>query len=456
MNDSNAYEVNFDGIVGLTHTYGGLSYGNIASQDHRHQLSNPKEAALQGLEKMKFLADLGIKQAVLPPQERPYLPALRALGFSGSNAQIIKTVWKEFPELLIAVSSAASMWTANAATVSPSPDSQDHRVHFTAANLSSKFHRAIETSLTSRLLKAIFKDSRYFVHHSPLPSGTYFADEGAANHTRFCKAYGQPGVELFVFGRSGFSTHPSFLPKRFPARQTQEASQAIARLHQLNPQAVVFAQQHPNAIDAGAFHNDVVSVGNENLFFYHEQAFVDSDQVIHQIQETVLKHCQSPMNFLKVKAQDIPLQEAISSYLFNSQIVRTLSEGMHLIAPIECQENSSIHSYLTALISHNHQIKHVSYLNLRQSMRNGGGPACLRLRVVLTLQEIAAVHAPIFLDDRLYQQLKTWIAKHYRDRLHPHDLADPQLLEEEYRALDELTTILKLGSLYDFQLQGNQ
>jgi succinylarginine dihydrolase len=84
-------------------------------------------------------------------------------------------------------------------------------------------------------------------------------------------------------------------------------------------------------------------------------------------------------------------------------------------------------------------------------MQNGGGPACLRLRVVLTDEALRAAHQPVFLTDALVQQLARWIERHYRETLGADELADPQLLAESRAALDELTTILKLGSLYAFQ-----
>ena len=141
---NHAREANFDGLVGPTHNYAGLSWGNVASKSNVSAVSNPKEAALQGLAKMKQLADRGYVQGVLPPHERPHLPTLRALGFSGNDADVLAQVLKKSPDLLAAVSSAAAMWTANAATVSPSADTRDRRVHFTPANLSAKFHRSIE------------------------------------------------------------------------------------------------------------------------------------------------------------------------------------------------------------------------------------------------------------------------------------------------------------------------
>lgn len=446
-----AFEVNFDGIVGPTHHYGGLSYGNIASLSNQKSISNPREAALQGLEKMKFLADKGVKQAVLPPQERPHLPTLRALGFSGADHLIIASVSQQNPELLSAVSSAASMWTANAATVSPSADSDDSKVHFTPANLSSKFHRSIEPPTTSRALQTIFADPTHFAHHPPLPAGNYFADEGAANHTRLCHHHGGKGIQLFVYGREAFKTNQQ-VSKRFPARQTLEASQAIARCHLLSPERVVFAQQNPDAIDAGVFHNDVISVGNENVFLFHEKAYIDQFKVLKALREKVSTSCHSQMIFLEIKNDDITLNEAVSSYLFNSQMITQPDGKVILLAPIECQENGNIRAHLEAIVrTSDNPISQIYYLNLRQSMRNGGGPACLRLRVVLTEKEFAAMNPHVILDEKLYQTLKSWITKHYRDKLEQQDIADPKLWEEGCRALDELTHILHLGRLYEFQ-----
>ena len=133
-----AYEVDFEGLVGPTHNYSGLSYGNVASMQNQASTSNPKKAALQGLEKMQYLSSIGIKQAILPPHERPHLPTLRALGYDGSDGYIVEMAYKEDPDLLYNCSSASAMWTANAATFSPSIDCVDKRAHFTAANLVSK------------------------------------------------------------------------------------------------------------------------------------------------------------------------------------------------------------------------------------------------------------------------------------------------------------------------------
>jgi succinylarginine dihydrolase len=443
---NHALEANFDGLVGPTHNYAGLSWGNVASKSNVSAVSNPKEAALQGLAKMKLLADRGYVQGVLPPHERPHLPTLRALGFSGNDADVLAQVLKKSPELLAAVSSAAAMWTANAATVSPSADTRDGRVHFTPANLGAKFHRSIEQVVTGRALKSIFSDESHFAHHPALPAVSHFGDEGAANHTRLCSEYGAPGVELFVYGQRALNDKAK-APKRFPARQTFEASHAIARLHNLRDEGVVFAQQNPDAIDAGVFHNDVIAVGNGNTLFYHEMAFLNEASTLSEIRER-LTGCE--LQAVRVSGSEVPLADAVSSYLFNSQLLNT-KNGMLLAVPGECREVASVSQYLDKLVASGGPITAVEVFDVKQSMRNGGGPACLRLRVVLNDDERAAMHRGVILTDVLYDRLTLWVEAHYRDRLSQQDLADPMLLQEVQKALDELTGILSLGSIYDFQ-----
>lgn len=446
-----SYEVNFDGLVGPTHNYGGLSYGNVASQSNSQQGSNPREAARQGLAKMKALAELGFKQGVLAPQERPDVAALRRLGFSGSDAEVIQRAAKKAMPLLVASCSASSMWVANAATVSPSADTADGRVHFTAANLNCKYHRSIEHPTTSRVLGAMFNNENHFAHHAALPAVAQFGDEGAANHTRFCRAYGEPGVEFFVYGRSAFdSRYPA--PQKYPARQTLEASQALARLHGLSDGGVVYAQQNPSVIDQGVFHNDVISVGNGEVLFYHEDAFLETDTVLGQLRA---KLASKGGNFqsICVPRAAVTVEDAVRSYLFNSQLLSRDDGSMLLVVPEECRNNERVWAYLGQLTSQGGAVKEVKVFDLKQSMQNGGGPACLRLRVALKETELAAVNQGVIMTAPLYDTLLQWVDKHYRDRLGEADLADPQLLVECRTALDELTQILKLGSVYPFQRQ---
>ncbi len=441
---SSTTEASFDGIVGPTPNYAGLSYGNVASTSHGGAVASPKQAALQGLAKMKALAELGIVQGVLPPHERPDVRALRRLGFEGTDAGVIARAAKEDPTLLAITSSASAMWTANAATVVPSADSGDGRVHFIPANLIEKAHRAIEPETTRRALRAVFPDPDRFAVHQPLLATPSLGDEGAANHTRLGADVAGPGVHLFVYGRRGLRQGGP-APTRFPARQTLEASQAVARLAGVPAERAIFAQQHPDVIDRGVFHNDVVAVGTERVLLFHEQAFLEREALLRELAEKV-----EGFTPIQVAARELSVDDAVKSYLFNSQLVRA-DEGLVLIAPEECREIGPVRRWLDAHVGAGQPIHAVRTFDLRQSMQNGGGPACLRLRVVLTEAERAAVNPACVMNDSLYARLVSWVETRYRDRLAADDLADPKLLDESRAALDELTEILDLGALYPFQ-----
>lgn len=439
-------EVNFDGLVGPTHHYGGLSVGNVASQRSAHTVSNPKEAAKQGLRKMKLLHDLGVPQGVLPPHARPAVEVLRAIGFSGSDEDVLRRAERSDPRLLAACCSASSMWAANAATVCPKADSSDGKTHFTPANLRSNFHRAIEAPTTSRILRAVFPDPDLFVHHAPLPAVELFGDEGGANHTRFASNGSQRGVQLFVYGRSHLAPSAP-APVRYPARQTLEASRAVARLHRLERSRVVFAKQSAEAINAGAFHNDVVSVGHRDVFLLHERAFHDQASV----KDEIVAKAGRELRLFEVAASEVSLDEAVRTYLFNSQLVTLPSGNMALIAPSECRDSRPVWGLLQRLVDEQSFLERIEVVDLRQSMKNGGGPACLRLRVELDGEELSRTNPGALLDHDLYERLDAWIDAHYRDRLEEADLADPHLLRESRAALDELCELLRLGSIYPFQ-----
>ncbi|RMA77643.1 N-succinylarginine dihydrolase [Umboniibacter marinipuniceus] len=435
------HEMNFDGLIGPTHNYSGLAVGNLASAKNAKNTSFPREAALQGIEKMRTLVRKGYKQGFLLPNARPDLNVLRNLGFTGTNAQIINKAAKQAPELLSMVYSASSMWAANAATVTPSLDSKDGKVHFTPANLLTTAHRAIEYPQTERILKAVFNNTKYFKVHSALYGQSEFADEGAANHTRLGSSYQDAGVGLFVYGRTGQSNLT-----RFPARQTLKASQAVARAHETRD--ALFLQQSPVAIDAGAFHNDVVAVGNGPALFFHEDAFVASQQaaVFAELAERM------PFKAICVSRDDVSLADAISSYLFNSQLLASpdgSTHEMHLIAPTECRDNQAVFAYLERLIADDSQpIRTVTYVDVRQSMSNGGGPACLRLRVLMSNEEMAAINPNFIATEAQLDVLSGWVNQHYRDELSPADLADPQLMTESYDAFTDLEEVLNCEGVY--------
>lgn len=432
-------ELQLDGLVGPTHNYAGLSIGNVASTKHAGAVSNPREAALQGIEKMLAVRDLGIWQGVLPPVGRPILAGLRNLGFAGTTAQLLETAHKQAPELLACVFSASNMWVANAATISPSPDTEDGKLHFTPANLLSKFHRALEPESTTRYLRAIFHDTTHFTIHEPLPGALRFADEGAANHMRLCVDHGRSGIEIFVYGT--WEDGAAELPRRFQARQHRESCEAIFRRHGVKNR--VFLQQRPEAIDAGVFHNDVIAMSNRNLLIHHESAFVHMDGLAHlaeaQFKETKLR-------VREISASELTLEEAVSTYLFNSQLLDADGKT-HLVTPLESAEHPRVAELLSQLRDEG-LIDHVHALDVRQSMQNGGGPACLRLRVAMSEQQFAAMHQDVILTDTLAHELRSWIHRHYRDRLSLNDLRDPLLVEESQAALNDLETILNLPGLY--------
>lgn len=438
-----AREVNFDGIVGPTHNYAGLSFGNLASTQHEQQASKPREAALQGLAKMKFVHDLGVCQAVLPPQRRPRLDFFKGLGFSGKPSQITEDVYRCNPSLLAAGFSASNMWTANAATVSPSIDCSDGKMHMTPANLVNGLHRSIESTETTQVLRAIFHDEGHFVIHDPLPGCQALSDEGAANHTRLCENYDAPGVETFVYGRSALNQSLA-CPQKFPARQTLEASRAIARRHLLKPQQLVFMQQTPRAIDGGVFHNDVISVGNQNLLLFHEAAFTDGDLLVSRLQQTIRSEMGWDLQALCLSESELPLPDAVQSYLFNSQLISLDSGAMALVCPSEVQQVDTAFQCTQRILEENNPVEQVHFLDLRQSMNNGGGPACLRLRVVMTEAEMGSIHQSVLFNDALYARLQDWVKDHYREELKPDDLRDPALIEEVDVAFHELSSILEL------------
>lgn len=446
------YELNMDGLVGPTHNYAGLAAGNVASTNNAFSIANPQAAARQGLEKMRLLHNMGLKQGILPPHQRPNLELLRQLGFQGSAAEQIKTAFKIAPELLSASYSASSMWTANAATVSPSIDTLDQKTHFTAANLIGNLHRHQEADFSQKLLQFIFADTNYFRHHPILPRSTVTGDEGAANHSRICQNHSQPGIHLFVYGRKALNRgEHSIGPSKYPARQTLEASEAIVRNHQLPSEQVIFACQNPFAIDQGVFHNDVISVANESVFLVHEQAFHNQEMVLNELREKA----SFPLSIIEITKEQLSIKDAVESYLFNSQIISLANPNeMMLVAPIECETNPRVKLCIDELISDKQNpINSVHYMDLKQSMRNGGGPACLRLRIPLQEQELQAMHQGVLVDNQLLDTLDAWVLKHYRTELSTADLVDPQLITESFQALDELTQILKLGSIYPFQTE---
>lgn len=436
--------LNLDGLTGPNHNYAGLALGNLASKQHQGESSSPRAAALQGLEKMWRLHQLGIPQGIIPPQTRPDLALLYAAGFRGSPEQLLQQAWKRAPRLLEACYSASAMWAANSATVTASVDSQDARLQLTPANLISSLHRSRESADNGLFFRRCFASSNYFHHHPPLPAQASFADEGAANHCRLSDPNSDQALNLFIYGREESAEHTA----RYPARQSRLACESILRSHQLKGGRSLLIRQNPEAINHGAFHNDVVAVGFRNLLLLHQQAFASQPDLLGEIRKAC-QTWQSPLYIFEVSNDELTLDEAVSSYLFNAQLVPISENEIMMLAPEECREHPKALQVCQRILDEDNPVSDIEFIDLRQSMNNGGGPACLRLAIPITEQELTQVHPGIMMSEPLYSELQLWICAHYRDRLTREALLDPQLISEIETALESLSKLLKLPGLYD-------
>jgi succinylarginine dihydrolase len=409
-------EINFDGLVGPSHNYAGLSLGNLASAKNAGGVSHPRAAALQGVEKMRANLRLGLAQGVFMPQDRPNCEWLAWLATTPEDAN---------PGLLACALSASSMWAANAATVTPAPDSTNGKCHLLVANLVTMPHRSHEWMGTLKQLQTAFAHDDFWVH---APAHAPFGDEGAANHMRLCVSHDRPGVEVFVYGRAGGA---------FPARQHIEASRFVARRNQVKD--ALFVQQSDEAIAAGAFHNDVVAVANERVLFAHEQAFADKDIFFADLRARLPE-----VEIIEVPAAEVSLADAIGSYLFNAQLVTLPDSGMALILPTEAQDNVRVWTWLQAMIAGNGPIRQLIPVDVRESMANGGGPACLRLRVVC---DPTRVDPRFLVDEAKLDQMAEIVARHWPESIDPADLANPALWTAITNARLVLLTALDLQDL---------
>lgn len=407
-------EINFDGLVGPSHNYAGLSLGNLASARNAGKLSYPRAAALQGLAKMRGNIDLGLAQGLLLPHPRP-------------NAKWLESVGVKHPPVTAWAMSAAAMWTANAATVSPAPDTSDGRCHLTVANLVTMPHRSHEWPYTLEQLRVAFAGPEFAVH-GPVPAP--LGDEGAANHMRFAATPGAPGVEVFVFGRSGGP---------YPARQHLVACEAIGFRHGLDPARSLFVEQAPEAIAAGAFHNDVVAVSDGLTLFAHEQAFAGKDAFYAKLRRAV-----PDLTIVEVPASRVSLADAIATYLFNAQLVTLPTGEQALILPSEARDHERVGPYLADLVAGNGPIRRLVFVDVRQSMANGGGPACLRLRVVA---DPATVDPRFMLDHARIDLIEKVVAAHWPEQIDPAELENETLVSAVEAARLRLLDALDLAGV---------
>lgn len=396
-------EISLEGLPGPTHHFGGLAKGDLASMTHKDYISYPKKAAIQCLEKMRVLDKLGIKQIIYPPALRPDLAFLHQLGFSGTAEELVQQVFVENASLLSAVFSASSMWVANAATLTPSLDTADNKCHITPANLVTNLHRTLEVPHHTHILKKIFVGDG-FVHHPALPAQVNFADEGAANSMRLAKSHNEPGIHVFVYDRTG---HADDKPSYFPKRQTLYASKTIARRHQVNHP--YFLKQNPNSILQGIFHNDVIATANENVLIYHEKAF--NERYFIKPFNQFLNNQLMP---IMIPEQLLPIPAAVKSYFFNSQLVTKPNNTMHLVSPLACKKGP-VHDMINGILKADNPINGASYIDVSESLNNGGGPACLRNRILLNEQEIKVIPDTVWYHPALHEKLTAIIDKYYPD-----------------------------------------
>ena len=406
-------ELQVDGLPGPTLSHGGLAHGNLASQANAQSVSRPRSGARACLMKMRVVLDLGMPQAFLPPLIRPDIALLASCGYTQHDAPA---------HLLRSASSTAYQWTANAGTCAPGSDTSDGVSRIVIANLAALLHRSREAVDREAQVRAFFPITTI----AALPSHVALGDEGAANHTR---VVGPLGVcHVFVYGHDGDAS------TRFPARQSLTASHAVARLLRLPPERCLFVRQMPMAIDAGAFHNDVVMVGCDDHLLLHEHAWVDQVAVLAELQ----RRC-GPLNIRVIADRDVSLADAVTSYLFNAQLLHTPNEWV-LVVPAECAVGPAA-ACIARLINDGFISRQV-LIDVRESMRGGGGPACLRLRLPLTSDELSRVHPGIRLTHDIITRLEQWVDAHYRDTLTPGELADPQLFQEATAADVALTRLL--------------
>jgi len=461
--DDDMIEVNLDRVVGPTHHFGGLGVGNLASLSHAGRPSNPRAAAIQGIEKMRLAASLGSFQLVLPPQRRPVIALLRRLGFRGDDAELLRNAGEQSPAILSAVWSVSAMWTANAATVSAAGDCDDGRLHLSVANLTSSLHRSIESRETWAEMKRLLGGLGVAVHR-PLPATSTLRDEGAANHMRLCGSERRRGLNVFVYGDdppgenaverdTAAESIQAKSGQRFAPRQSLAACQAIARLHRLSPRDTFFLRQSPDAIDAGVFHNDVVATACDNVLLYHARAFAGGEAAIDPVADRFNDLFGERLHRYRIDESQLSLEDTVSTYLFNSQLITPRSLGRQcgdgdayaggaMLCPVQVASHPGAARVVQALQGETSWTYRVRYVDLTQSMSNGGGPACLRLRLPLSRRQWGAIDPRLKVTDHLADRMMEIVDRTYPPSLTLADLAHPSAIAMARGATDELNRLI--------------
>jgi succinylarginine dihydrolase len=433
-------EFNIDGLIGPTHHFGGLGVGNVASETNRNKIAHPKAAALEGLSKMRKLHELGIPQFYLPPPVRPNCRWMEAMGFRTNDPSDWRHCASQFPSLFSSSLSSSFMWMANAATCSSSVDTIDGLGRIVIANLAASLHRGQENLERHAQLRRLFQHVSTIEVIEALPSLVPLRDEGAANGMRFWNPTNHQGIYVFAFGERNSNTTQTATPAKesvhphvYPSRQTSLASQLVARSLRIRDSRSLFVQQHPKAIDAGVFHNDVIATSHENFLFVHESAYVDQCNQLDRISETFRNQCGGKLGILVVTEEELSLSEAVSTYLFNSQIVTRSDGSWCMLCPIECLNSPAAVQVLRRVQHQESRLGAIEFVSLKESMANGGGPACLRLRAYASDADIERIPFGARIHDDSLAFLERVITSEYPDSVHLDDFLDLTLVNHGIR-----------------------
>jgi succinylarginine dihydrolase len=140
----------------------------------------------------------------------------------------------------------------------------------------------------------------------------------------------------------------------------------------------------------------------------------------------------------------VPIGDAIRSYLFNSQLVTPPDGAMTLVAPTECRETPSVAAWIERHLASNGAIRRVNFVDVRQSMANGGGPACLRLRVAC---DPAEVDTRFLVDEAKLDRLAGLVAARWPEEIVSSEIQSAALIADIERARLSLLDLLGLSEL---------
>ena len=426
-------EYNLDSMIGPTHHFGGLSKGNLASMAHQFQMSSPKKAALEGLEKMRLAHEIGQNQLWFPPQRRPIFDAM--INGAGSDIDKVRWAFDNNPELLSQLFSSSAMWMANNATVSGSADSSDGLVHVIPANLSTLAHRRVEVAQNLILLNYAFFTKQFKVHP---PLSHRFRDEGAANHMQFSTDGHSKSLHLFVYNRSKSGDEDKYLP--FPLRQSYEASRSLAKAMNIPETQTLICRQLATSVQKGVFHHDVVGMSHQDVLIIHELALEDQDHTLQLLQTMSQNILKKKLTIIQVSSEQLSLKEALDTYFFNSQFIKDQDGNVHLICAQQCNNHPKVSLLVDDLIAQK-VIEKVHYISLSESMMNGGGPACLRLRLPLTSKEFSNIPNCFKFSDEKYQEMVHFVHQFYPNQVRLADFIQINFLKKMNQLFDGLYSL---------------